>query len=142
MGKKIDQTVRMMTPGQMKDIISAVAQGVPTNMIFEVAENWVGNKGRLTAQIRKIFSAINPYSESLADWQSFYHDLGLDCDLLDEIVTSDRTTKNDAYAIRIRDCVEGDGGVSRVDWARRHDERRLAHFRLSLRSSSFPSSSF
>ncbi len=150
---KKNQTVRAMTPGQMKDIISAMVQGVPTNMIFEVAESWVGNKGKLTAQVRKIFSATNPYAELLADWQVFYRDVfGIEADFsnltiptkqagfdrllvlaqgmtpqrlydkckelfpswkytdddLDKIVTSDRTAKDGAYAIWIRDRVEAD----------------------------------
>ena len=150
---KKNQTVRAMTPGQMKDIISAMVQGVPTNMIFEVAESWVGNKGKLTAQVRKIFSATNPYAELLADWQVFYRDVfGIEADFsnltiptkqagfdrllvlaqgmtpqrlydkckelfpswkytdddLDKIVISDRTAKDGAYAIWIRDRVEAD----------------------------------
>ena len=147
---KKTQTVRMMTPGQMKDIISATAQGVPTRMTFEEAGGWVGSKGKLTTQVRKIFSAINPYAELLADWQAFYRDLGINCDnvvipddpgvfdrviimaqgidpqsaydlcvnnspcwrytdkSLNEIVESERTARNGAYAIRIRDRVEAD----------------------------------
>lgn len=75
---KKNQTVRMVTPGQIKDIISAVVQGVPTNMTFGMAESLIGNKGKLTAQVRKIFSATNPYAELLADWQTFYRDIGID----------------------------------------------------------------
>jgi len=122
-------------------------------MIFEVAESWVGNKGKLTAQVRKIFSATNPYAELLADWQVFYRDVfGIEADFsnltiptkqagfdrllvlaqgmtpqrlydkckelfpswkytdddLDKIVISDRTAKDGAYAIWIRDRVEAD----------------------------------
>ena len=150
---KKNQTVRMMTPGQMKDIISAMAQGVPTSMTFEAAESWVGNKGRLTAQIRKIFSATNPYAELLVDWQTFYNDIfGIGTDFsslvipekradfnrlliiaqgmppqrlydkchelfpcwkwtdndLNKIVKSDRSAKDNTYAIWIRDRVEAD----------------------------------
>jgi len=43
---KENQTVRTMTPGQMKDIISALVQGVPTGMTFETAESWVGKRER------------------------------------------------------------------------------------------------
>lgn len=150
---KENQTVRMMTPGQMKDIISALVQGVPTNMAFETAACWVGNKGMLTAQVRKIFSAANPYAELLADWQAFYADVfGIGTDFssliipekragfdrllilaqdmapqrlydkcqelflvwkwtdgdLNKIVKSDRTAKDSAYAIWVRDRVEAD----------------------------------
>ncbi|MDD2753587.1 MAG: hypothetical protein PHT44_03190 [Candidatus Portnoybacteria bacterium] len=142
-----------MTPGQMKDIISALVQGVPTGMTFETAESWVGNKGKLTAQVRKIFSAANPYLDLLADWQAFYRDVfGIEADFtdlvipakragfdrllilipgmtaqrlydkcaqlfpswkytdedLDKIVTSDRSAKNGAYAVWVRDRVEAD----------------------------------
>ena len=74
---KENQTVRMMTPGQMKDIISATVQGVSTHMTFETAERWVGGKGKITAQVKKIFSDTNPYADLIADWQAFYHDLSL-----------------------------------------------------------------
>lgn len=150
---KENQTVRGMTPGQIKDIISALVQGVPTNMAFETAEGWVGNKGKLTAQVRKIFSAANPYAELIADWLIFYSDVfGVGADFsslaipakradfdrllilaqgltpqrlydkceelfpcwkwtdknLDKIVTSDRSAKDSAYAIWVRDRVEAD----------------------------------
>ena len=72
---KENQTVRVMTPGQMKEIISAMVEGVPAGMAFETAKSWVGNKGKLTAQVRKIFSSTNPYAELLAEWQAFYADV-------------------------------------------------------------------
>lgn len=148
-----NQTVRIMTPGQMKEIISAMVEGVPAGMAFETARSWVGNKGKLTAQVRKIFSATNPYVELLADWQAFYRCVfevevdfsnlvipekraGFDRLLivaqgmtpqclynkcgklfsvrkwsdenLDKIVISDRTVKDGAYAVWVRDRVEAD----------------------------------
>jgi len=79
----------MMTPGQMKEIISAMVEGVPSGMTFETAQSWVGNKGKLTAQVRKIFPFVNPYADLLADWQAFYRDLGIDCDLSGVIIPDD-----------------------------------------------------
>ncbi len=148
------QNVRMATPGQIKDIISAVVQAVPTNLSFEEAERLVGKKRKLGAEIKKIFASTptNSYAALIADWEKFYHSIGIDCDLsgvaipedpgdfgrviimaqgitpqsaydlcaknfpcwkwtdqnLNQIVTSDRTTQKNPYAIRLRDRVEAD----------------------------------
>ena len=153
MKKQSNQTVRMATPGQIKDVISAVVESVPVNnLTYETAQYFIGRKKWLGTEVKKIFSVVNPYADLLADWQEFYRGLGLDCDLsdvvipddpggfgrviimakgitpqsaydfcvknfpcwkytdksLDEIVTSERTIQNGAYAIRIRDRVEAD----------------------------------
>ncbi len=38
---KKNQTVQLVTPGQMKDIISAVVQAIPADMSFNTAQCWV-----------------------------------------------------------------------------------------------------
>ena len=148
------QTVQNLTAGQMKELISAVAEGIPSNLSQETAQYWIGKKKKLSAEIRKILVGQdkNQYADLIQDWQNFYHSLSIDCDLsdiripddpggfdrviimvqgitpqavfnlcqkefkcwkwtdknLDEVITSDRTTKDNAYAIRIRNSVEAD----------------------------------
>jgi len=147
------QTV--LTAGQMRELICAVQEGIPTNIEANVAQYWIGRKKKLAAEIKKILVGMNLYADLIADWQSFYHDLfgievendfsnlvipekrgGFDRLLvvvngmnpqrlygkcaelfkvwkwteknLDEIVTSDRSAKNGAYAIWVRNQVEAD----------------------------------
>jgi len=73
MGK--DQTVQMVTPGQMKDIISAVVQAIPTNMSFDTAQYWIGKKTNLGDEIRNIFSKLNPLAGFITEWQNFYRNV-------------------------------------------------------------------
>ena len=132
MRKESNQTVRMATPGQIKDVISAVVESI---------------------EVKKIFSVVSPYTDLLADWQNFYRDVfGLELDFsnlsipekragfdrlliiaqgmtpqrlydkckelfpcwkwteksLDEIVKSRRTSKDSAYAVWLRERVEAD----------------------------------
>ena len=153
MKKQSNQTVRMATPGQIKDVISAVVEGVPVNILtYEMAQYLIGRKKWLGAEVKKIFLTNSPYAALLVDWQAFYLGFGIDCDLsgvripddpggfgrviitaqgitpqsaydlcvknfpcwkftdrnLDEIVASERTAKDGAYAIRVRDRVEAD----------------------------------
>lgn len=151
-----DQTVRMMSAGQMKDLASAIVQGIPSDLTFDEAQRYISKKKVLAAEVRKIFTTSNPANElavMLSDWQDFYRDVfGIKADFsnltipekrdgfdrllviakgmtpqklydkcaatfpswkwtdtnLDEIVVSDRTAKNGAYAIWVRDRVEAD----------------------------------
>jgi hypothetical protein len=82
MKKKSNQTVRMATPGQIKDIISAVVESIPVNnLTFEKAEYFIGNKKQIGTKVRKIFYENNAYADLISDWQAFYHEMGIDCDL-------------------------------------------------------------
>lgn len=149
---KKNQTVQMVTPGQIKDIISAVVQAIPADMSFDAAQYWVGKKTKLGDEIRKIFVKFNSWVGFIAEWQNLYRDVGIETDFsnlriperpqsfdrliivaqgmmpqrpydkcaelfpcwkwtdenLDKIVTSDRSAKNGAYAIWVRDRVEAD----------------------------------
>ena len=133
--------------------------GVPGNVLGMFADlalklqNGVITSGQFGKFLKKQNPfALGDYSEPLADWQSFYHSLGINCDLsgvvipddpggfsrviimvqditpqsvydlcvknfpcwkytdknLNEIIESERTAGNGAYAIRIRDRVEAD----------------------------------
>jgi len=71
-----NQTVRMMTAGQMKDLASAIVQGIPSDLTFEAAQRFIEKKKSLVAEVRKIFAVSNPadgFSNLLYTWQSFYH---------------------------------------------------------------------
>jgi hypothetical protein len=83
------QMVKLVTPGQMKDIISAVAQAIPTNMSFDTAKYWIGKKGKLGNKVKNIFMSENPYSDLILAQEKFYRDLGIDCDLSDVRIPDD-----------------------------------------------------
>ena len=146
------QTV--LTAGQMRELICAVQEGIPTNIEADVAQYWIGRKKKLATEIKKILIGPdkNQYADLIQDWQNFYHSLGINRDLsgiripddpggfdrviimaqgitpqavfdlcqkefkcwkwtdenLDEVITSDRTTKDNAYAIKVRNVVEAD----------------------------------
>ncbi len=87
----VQQGVRMVTPGQMKDIISAVVQAIPTNLSFEEAERLIGKKKKLGVEIKKIFisAPTTPYAALIADWEQFYRDLGINCDLSGVAIPND-----------------------------------------------------
>lgn len=175
---KKNQTVQMVTPGQMKDIISAVVQAIPADMSFETAQNLVGNKKKLGDEVRKIFvNKFNPWASFIIDWQNFYRDVfGIETDFsnllipkrpegfdriiimaqgmtpqrlynkcrelflcwkrtdddLDKIVTSDRSAKDGAYAIWVRDRVEADEELVNLS-ANTLKERNIAGITLEER---------
>lgn len=56
-----------MTPGQMKDLISAIIQGIPVNLPQ-------GSKKKLLSEMRKVYASIivNPYADMVIDWEQFY----------------------------------------------------------------------
>ncbi|MDD5341424.1 MAG: hypothetical protein PHC97_03245 [Patescibacteria group bacterium] len=51
-------TVPPATTGQIKDIISALVQAMPTNLTADEAKKIIGQKGKLGAELRKIFREI------------------------------------------------------------------------------------
>jgi hypothetical protein len=53
-----DQTVRMMSAGQMKDLASAIVQAIPTDLTFDEAKYYIEKKKPLIEQVRKIFSEL------------------------------------------------------------------------------------
>lgn len=65
---------RTMTAGQMKDIVSALVETIPSNLSFEVAEQIIGSKGNLSKKVKNIFTSMieNPYADILLDWEHFY----------------------------------------------------------------------
>ncbi len=130
---KNNQTVRPMTPGQMKDLIAAVTDGIPSNLSFDVAEKLLGKKRNLTSEVKKLFgkeydlsNVIIPERPSDGRWRLLIIvDLTLEqlyakckeqfeCwrwteDDLDKKVTwNERDAKNGAYAIWVKDEVEAD----------------------------------
>ena len=82
---KKHQTV--LTSGQMKELICAVSEGVPTDLSAAAAQHWIGHKKDLSRELRKIlFGPAADIADKarlsiIAEWQSFYADLGIRCDL-------------------------------------------------------------
>jgi len=72
--KKPQEKPRVMTAGQMKEIISALVESIPSNLSFEVAEQIVGSKGGLSKKVKSIFTSMiaNSYADVLLDWEHFY----------------------------------------------------------------------
>ncbi|PJA82688.1 MAG: hypothetical protein CO146_02640 [Candidatus Nealsonbacteria bacterium CG_4_9_14_3_um_filter_37_29] len=90
MKKQSNQTVRMATPGQIKDVISAVVESIPVNnLTYEMAQYFIGRKKWLGTEMKKIFSVDNSHADLIADWQAFYCGLGIDCDLSGVIIPDD-----------------------------------------------------
>lgn len=75
------KTVRSMTVGQMKDLISAIVQALPTTMSFDQAGRLIKRKGELARKTRALINdmlGINfDFSVYLEGWQNFYFETGL-----------------------------------------------------------------
>jgi hypothetical protein len=65
--QKKKKDVKTMTPGQMKDFISAWVQEVPVTLPYN-------SKGRILKEVRKLFVsvAVNPYADAVLGWEQFY----------------------------------------------------------------------
>jgi len=74
-----------LTSGQMKELICAVSEGVPTDLSAAAAQHWIGHKKDLSRELRKILfgpvAAIADKAASpiIAEWQSFYASIGYPC---------------------------------------------------------------
>ncbi len=57
----------VMTPGQVKDFISALVQEVPVNLPYN-------SKGKILKEVRKLFASVvaDPYTDVLLGWEQFY----------------------------------------------------------------------
>ncbi len=82
------QTVPVATGGQIKELASALVEAIPRGLSFEDAQYWVGRKGKLANEMRKIFiqSNSNEHFEVLSFWQNFYKELGLKLDLSNLVI--------------------------------------------------------
>lgn len=67
----------LLTPGQMKDLTSAAVQGVPSDLSRGLADLWIGQKGMLGEEIRRIFYA-GPFPD--IDWPLTYLKLGMEAE--------------------------------------------------------------
>jgi hypothetical protein len=58
---------KIMTPGQIKDLIAALVQEVPVNLPYN-------SKGRILKGVRKLFTSmiVNPYADAALSWEQFY----------------------------------------------------------------------
>lgn len=50
------ETVREMTNGQLKELIAAVIEGIPTDLTFDTAKRWIGNKRKLGTSLRAMLA--------------------------------------------------------------------------------------
>lgn len=67
---------RTLTPGQMKDLASALVQAIPSDLPFEVAEELLKNKGDLGDEVRKILLRNVSYYPTLP-WYRVYKLIGM-----------------------------------------------------------------
>ncbi|MCC6934467.1 MAG: hypothetical protein IT406_02105, partial [Candidatus Yanofskybacteria bacterium] len=80
--QKSNQTVRMATPDQLKQIWAIVLQALPTRLTWAQAQYWIGHGTELATRIRAIFTAVDPYRDALGTWERFYRDhFGMTVDL-------------------------------------------------------------
>lgn len=64
-------TVRMATPGQIKDINALLIQAVP-EITFEVADQILGDKSVFIGQVRNLFPKPEEISDPVKSWERFY----------------------------------------------------------------------
>ena len=63
---------RGMTPGQMKDVSTALVQAVPTDLTFDQAQAFVGRKKQMPALLRKLMLPDNDPNRQLDMWLDMY----------------------------------------------------------------------
>lgn len=51
------ETVRHLTSGQMKELTAALIEAVPSDLLFEAAQRWIGDKRRLGKSLRALLMA-------------------------------------------------------------------------------------
>ena len=164
-----------LTPEQIGEVLAPIIS-VVMSMDSGRAQYWIGHKKKLAREARKILVGADGEDDVLQDWHSFYHSLGIKCDLsgvqipddpggfdrviivtpgitpqtaldlcqknfkcwkwtdknLNQITTSDRTTKNGPYAIRIRNRVEADEELKNIS-ANQLKEQRIPGITLEER---------
>jgi len=69
---KKHQTVQIITPGQMKDLASALAQSIPNNLSFAQAEHWLKNKKGLGCKVRDILCGSQDFSFIKSQWEKHH----------------------------------------------------------------------
>jgi hypothetical protein len=69
---EITQAVRMMEGGQLRDLCSTMALGVPLDLTFESADEVLAHKGELLAHVRNFYLFRSGSSDPLKDWERFY----------------------------------------------------------------------
>lgn len=86
------QTV--LSIGQMKELICAVVEGIPTDLPADEAQYWIGRKKQLALEIKKVFHGKvllgpAPRADLIVEWENFYRDIGIHCDLSGVVIPND-----------------------------------------------------
>jgi hypothetical protein len=74
---KNDTASRIITSGQMKDLGSALMQGVPKDLAFKYAEYWIGHKKDLALEIKTVLESAErrlnlEFKLFIDQWKIFY----------------------------------------------------------------------
>jgi hypothetical protein len=64
-------TAPTITLGQIKDLSATLTQVIPTDLLFDQAQYWIGNKGELAEAIRQVLCG------PVLDWAKVYDILGM-----------------------------------------------------------------
>jgi len=65
----------VLTVGQMRELTTALAQGVPTTLPKDVAQQWIGDKEKLHKRIEALLMNVsNPYLDEVVDSNYGYPD--------------------------------------------------------------------
>lgn len=73
---KKHQTVQIATGGQIKELASALVEAIPSSISADNAQYWIGKKGKLASEVRKILIRSNgnkgEFAVLITEWQSFW----------------------------------------------------------------------
>lgn len=113
-------TTEKITPGQMKDLAAALVQGLPNDMSFAKAEEWLGKKKKLGDHVKAIFAedvvVVQPPPEpeivlpAALDWRATYKELGGTDQQYDEAIADlDTSEKAGSWAVLVLNLVRKEG---------------------------------
>ncbi|HTP57041.1 MAG TPA: hypothetical protein VMJ72_02040 [Candidatus Paceibacterota bacterium] len=81
----------MANSDQLKQVWAIVLQALPTRLTWAQAQYWIGHGRELAAKVRAIFTAVDPYRDVIAAWETFYRDaLGITVDLSGLVVPAEK----------------------------------------------------
>jgi len=72
---KDNQTVQIMSPGQVLDLSSALTQAIPSDLPEDIAQAWIGSKGELRDNVARLLKIGPQYSSLRKQWGKIYKDV-------------------------------------------------------------------